>query len=175
METIKAIARRKSTRDFSDRPISDADIDTILRSACAAPVAHGEYHALHLTVVQDPDILTMLRDSAMNCFRDPIRDIYYGATTVIVISTRHGSIPELDMANAGTIGQSMMLTATDLGIDCCYIWGTALAYRADSDLAEDLQLPEGCEPIGSVAFGYAVSPDDSEKPMDLTKIGINRV
>lgn len=175
MDTLKAIARRKSTRNFKPDQLREEDVETLLRAACAAPVAHGEYHALHLTLVQDPDVLTVLKDAAMDCFRDPIRDIYYGAPTVIVISSSHGSIPELDMANAGTIAQTMMLAATSLEIDCCYVWGTVLAVRADSDLMEDLQLPEGYEPIASVAFGYAAEPDESEKPMAMDTITINRI
>lgn len=176
METLKAIACRKSTREFDpNRQISEEHLETILKAACAAPVGHGEYHALHLTVVQDPDILTTLKDTAMDCFRDPILDIYYGAPTVVVISSRHGSVPELDMCNAGTIAQNMMLAATDLGIDCVYIWGTVLAFRAEPDLVEEVNLPEGYEPIASVAFGYAVNPDTSEKPMTTDSITMNRV
>lgn len=174
METLKAIAKRKSVRQFKSDQIPEDALDTILKAGCAAPVGHGEYHALHLTVVQDPDVLNLIRETAMDCFRDPILDIYYGAPTVVIISSSHGSVPELDMANAGTIAENMMLAATDLGLDSIYIWGTVLAFRAEPDLAEDIQLPEGFEPMASVAFGYAAVPDDSEKKMELT-LGINRV
>lgn len=175
METMKALALRKSTRNFSSRQVPEQDVETILKAACTAPVGHGEYYALRLTVLRNAAIIDDIRETAVDCFRDPILDIYYGAPTVIVISTSHGSIPELDMANAGTIAQSMMLAATDLGIDCCYIWGTVLALRAEPDLADDIGLPEGHEAIASVAFGYAEVKDESEKPMDLSKIAINWV
>lgn len=175
METMRALAKRKSTRNFSDRQVPEQDIEIILKAACAAPVGHGEYHALNLTVVRDADILDTIRETAVDCFRDPILDIYYGAPTVIVISSSHGSVPELDMANAGTIAQSMMLAATDIGIDSCYIWGTVLACRAESDLLDDLELPDGYEPIASVAFGYSNEPEEPEKPMNTSTIKINRV
>jgi nitroreductase len=155
METLDCIASRKSTRSFKPVQIEDWQLEKILQAANRAPVAHGEYHALHLTVVQDAEVLTMLKDSAMDCFRDPIRDIYYGAPTVVIISTSHGSVPELDIANAGTICQTMMLCAADIGVDSCYVLGTVLAMRADPDIAEDINLPEGYEAIGSVAFGHA--------------------
>lgn len=80
-------------------------------------MAHGEYRALHLTVVQDADVLDTLRETAVDCFRDPILDIYYGALTVVIMSSSHGSVPELDMANMGTMAENMMLAATQLGID----------------------------------------------------------
>ena len=175
MDTLEAIAKRHSTRNFSDRQIPPDALETILQAACAAPVAHGEYRALHLTVVQDPDVLDTIRETAMDCFRDPILDIYYGAPTVIIMSSRHGSVPELDMANMGTMAENMMLAATQLGIDSCYIWGTALAFRAEPELADDIHLPEGFEPMGSVAFGYSKTPAGAAKPMATSAITINRV
>ena len=175
METMKAITRRKSSRNFNGKQISEEDLQTILKAACAAPVAHNEYKALHLTVVQDPDILESIRETAVDCFRDPILDIYYGAPTVIIISTSHGSVPELDMANAGTLGQSMMLAATDLGIDSCYVWGTTLAFRAEPDLADDIQLPEGLDVLGSVAFGYSETHSEQDNPMCCKGLAMNRV
>lgn len=174
METLKAIAKRKSVREFKADQIPDDALDTILRAGCAAPVGLGEYKTLHLTVVQDPDVLATIKETATDCFRDPILDIYYGAPTVILISTSHSSVPELDMANAGCIAENMMLAATDLGINCIYIWGTVLAFRAEPDLADEAELPEGFVPVASVALGYATTPDDSEKPMEFT-LGINRV
>lgn len=176
MDTFKAIARRKSTRNFDkDRQVPREAVEQILKAGCAAPVGHGEYHALHFTVVRDPDVLTTIKDTAMDCFRDPILDIYYGAPTVIIISSSHGSVPELDMANAGTMAENMMLAATDMGIDSIYIWGTVLAFRSEPDMAEDVDLPDGYEPIASIALGYALEPDDSEKPMTTDLVGINWV
>ncbi|MDL2218207.1 nitroreductase family protein [Christensenellaceae bacterium OttesenSCG-928-M15] len=175
MDTLRTIAKRKSTRQFKQDQIPRDRLETILKAACAAPVGHGEYHALHLTVVQDAEILDRIRDVAVDCFRDPVLDIYYGAPTVVIISTSHGSMPELDMANAGTIAENMMLAATDIGIDSIYIWGTVLAFRAEPDLGEDINLPEGFEPIASVALGYATEPDDSEKALSMEAIKINWV
>lgn len=37
MDTLDTIAQRRSVRKYADRPISDVDLDTILRSALAAP------------------------------------------------------------------------------------------------------------------------------------------
>lgn len=175
METLDAITRRKSTRMFTPEKISEKELEILLDAACKAPVAFGEYMNIYLTVVQDSDLLEDMKDIGMDCYRDPIRDMYYGAPTVIVISTKHGSVPELDMANAGTIAQNIILAATDLGLSSCYVWGTVLACRVDQDLLEELNLPDGCEPIGSVAVGYA-QPEDIDLPsLAQGSIEINRV
>ena len=175
METLSAIEKRKSTRVFKSEQISESDLKIILDAACKAPIAFGEYMNIHLTVVQNPDLLEDLKDIGMDCYRDPIRDMYYGAPTVIVISTKHGSVPELDMANAGTIAQNILLAATDLGLSSCYVWGTVLACRIDHDFINELELPEGYEPIGSVALGYAAPEDIDMGSLAQGKITINRV
>lgn len=38
-ETIKTILSRRSTRDFSDKPISAADLDLLIQAALHAPTA----------------------------------------------------------------------------------------------------------------------------------------
>ena len=175
MQTLDAIAKRKSTRAFKPDQISEQDLEAILNAAVKAPVGFGEYSSIHLTVIQNSTLLKDLKDIGMDCYRDPIRDMYYGAPTVIVISTRHGSVPELDMANAGTIAQNILLASTDLGLSSCYVWGTALACRVEPDFVDELDLAEGFEPIGSVAIGYA-APEDADLPsLAQGSITINRV
>ena len=175
METLVAIEKRKSTRIFKPDQISAEDLDAILKAACRAPIAFGEYMNIHLTVLQKPTLLEGLKEIGMDCYADPIRDMYYGAPTVIVISTKHGSVPELDMANAGTIGQTILLAATDLGLGSCYVWGTALACRVEPDFIDDLELPDGYEPIGSVAIGYAAPEDMHAQSLAQGSISISTV
>lgn len=49
METMKAIAKRKSTRAFNpEKGIAKADLDAILAAGCAAPVGAGDYSSLQI-------------------------------------------------------------------------------------------------------------------------------
>ena len=58
METMKAIAKRKSTRAFNpEKGIAKADLDAILAAGCAAPVGAGDYSSLHLTIIQSKEML----------------------------------------------------------------------------------------------------------------------
>lgn len=41
MDALEAIMTRRSTRAFTDEPVTDADIEAILRAAMAAPSAHN--------------------------------------------------------------------------------------------------------------------------------------
>lgn len=43
METLEAIAKRKSTRDFDpDKSVSDDLIETVVKAGCQAPVGGGD-------------------------------------------------------------------------------------------------------------------------------------
>ena len=52
MDTFAAIATRRSCRQFTDEPVSDAEIEQILRAAMAAPSA-GNEQAWQFIVVRD--------------------------------------------------------------------------------------------------------------------------
>lgn len=170
METLKALFTRKSERDFSSKQLSDEDLDTILEAACSAPVGFGEVENVHLTIVQDPDVLERLKESGKYVYQDPINDIYYGAPTVVVISTREGLISEIQPSNAATIITCMMLAATDLGIDNCYVWGTVRSFRSEPELYDLLEIPDGFSVAGSVSLGYGKQPDHGETPLKPFKM-----
>lgn len=54
MDAIEAIRRRRSVRRYTDRPVSDEDLDQILRLALLAPTG-SMAQAWSLVVVRDPD------------------------------------------------------------------------------------------------------------------------
>lgn len=61
MELMKAIAMRKSTRSYKSEQISDESLNTIINAGCAAPVGMGAYNSVHLTVIQNSDLLDKLQ------------------------------------------------------------------------------------------------------------------
>ncbi len=62
-ELRAAMARRRSVRDFSDRPVPDEVIDECLRVACSAP-SGANLQPWHFTVVRDPAIKARIREAA---------------------------------------------------------------------------------------------------------------
>ena len=108
METMKAIALRKSTRDFSTRPVSRGDLDKIVWAGCAAPVGMGEYETLRLAVITKAELLKKITAAGAEANNDPQRDILYGATALIQIFAKHGSLPAISMANAACVSFDSM-------------------------------------------------------------------
>jgi nitroreductase len=61
MEAIEAIRKRRSARRYTDRPVSDEDLDEILRLALLAPTG-GMTQAWSIIVVRDPARRAALAD-----------------------------------------------------------------------------------------------------------------
>ena len=55
MNTLDAIKRRHSTRGFTDKQISDADLNAILFAGGQAAVGGADFKSLKLYAVQDAD------------------------------------------------------------------------------------------------------------------------
>lgn len=173
METMKAIARRKSTRSYKPDQITDEVLNTVLAAGCAAPVGMGKYNTLHLTVIQDKEMLKRISASAAKVLNSE-GDILYGAPTLVLVSSNDETFPGAEYANTGCILENMLLAATDQKVDCCIIWGAGMAVSADAQLKKALAIPDGFKPIASTALGYAVSPDETEKELTVS-ITMNRV
>jgi nitroreductase len=174
METIKAMLRRRSTRGFKEDKVPENLVDAILKAGCAAPVGMGAYNSLHLTVATDKALLNKVSDAATKGTEREGQDIFYGANTVIIISSQKPPVAGLDFSNAACVAQNMLLAATDHGLDNIYIFGTVRAFAAQSSLLKEFSIPEGFTPAASVALGYAATPVSDEKPLEQ-KIAVNFV
>jgi nitroreductase len=64
MDALEAIRKRRSVRQFTDRPVSDEDLDELLRLALLAPTG-GMQQAWSLLVVRDPDRRARLAELVM--------------------------------------------------------------------------------------------------------------
>jgi len=56
METLEAIFTRRSVRDFTHDPVSQEEIEKLLKAGMQAPSA-GNEQPWHFVVIDDPDIL----------------------------------------------------------------------------------------------------------------------
>jgi nitroreductase len=175
METLQAIAKRKSTRGFTQQQIPGEALETILDAGCAAPVGMRAYDSVHITVVQDAALLKKISGAASRGGPMAGGDIYYGAPTVIIISAKTPpAVPGIEQANAACIAENMLLAATDLGIDNIYILGTLFAFQQEPELLQAAGIPAGFAPAASVALGYAAQPSSEARDIKKRAININR-
>lgn len=175
MEMMKSIAMRKSTRSYKAEQISDESLNIILNAGCAAPVGMGAYNTVHLTVIQNSDLLDKITKATANVFGNPNMKPFYGAPTLVIVSGKpNEKAPNVEIANAACIIENMALVATDIGLGSVYLWGFLASFDADKELLKELNLPEGFAPVSAIALGYPTDQLTKEKELKQT-ITINTI
>ena len=155
MELEQALYSRKSIRSYTGNKISEENLNRILKAAKAAPVGLGLYETVHLTVIENPDILNEINEKTKALFKNPEMVALYGAPTLVVVSVKlKGDMPDnAEYSNAAVMIENMALAATGMNIGCCHIWGAIVSIQNDPELAEKLELPEGFYPCSGIALG----------------------
>lgn len=174
MNTLEAIAKRKSTRAYKSEQITDEALDKILKAGMSAPVAMAKYDSLHITVVQNEQLINRIFDEAQDAVYKTIgirKSLDYGAKTLIVVSSLPPHREGMDYANGGIIIENMVLAATDLGIDSCIMGAPIAALASNRELSENIGIPEAFNPVIGAAFGYATE----EEPAKEHQISVNKV
>ncbi|MDR0885020.1 MAG: nitroreductase family protein [Clostridiales Family XIII bacterium] len=154
METISTIELRKSTRGFKDMQIPDVALDAILHAGKEAPVAMGAFQSMHVTILQDTELIRKISEVTSGT-NSTGADIFYNAPTLIIVSSMQQPTEGFAYCNAGCICENMLLAATDLGMGSVFIFGMVEAFEKDPTLLHLCEIPDGFYPVSSIAIGYA--------------------
>ncbi len=173
METLKTIYSRRTTRNYNGKAITDAQLDTLLKVAKAAPVGGGKYDSVHITVIRNADFLKEWEEEAGRQIGKPEIHPLYGAPTLILVSGMLTGTP-MDNAvysNGACIVENMQLAATDMGVGSTHIWGIVNALNAAPELKAKLGIPEGFTPTCGMAVGCVDEAfEEREIPEDKIKV-----
>ena len=167
MNTLEAIASRKSTRAYTSQAVSEEALEAILKAGSAAPVAMAKYDSLHITVIQNASLLHRINEMTSEMFSKRLgvkKNTDFGATTMILVSTQAGQLPpEMEFANAGIVVENMILAATSLGIDSVILGGAPAVIAGDDALVEELGIPQGFRPVLGALLGYAATNEPAKE------------
>jgi nitroreductase len=178
MDYLELLKHRKSVRKFLDRQLTEQDLSVILSAANGAPVGSNMYRDIHLTVVQNREILDKLSRAGAKRSENKKRmseiagdtvleggnekplkgsNPFYGAPTVIFVSHKNQTIqPGIEYSNAACVVLSMHLAAVELGLGSVFMWHALESMREipELDNAYLLNLPENFSPLLGIAIGY---------------------
>lgn len=174
METLEAIAKRTSTRKFKEIQISEENLQAILKAGMSAPVGSGLYESLHITVIQDMDILNAIGYAVTEMVSAKFgkrMDKNFGAPTMIVVSSKPPVFLGLEYANAACIIENMAIAATSLGIDNIVWAGPTSIISENEEIRKAVNIPEDFNPVLCISFGYGTENNRPKKH----KITTNRI
>jgi nitroreductase len=152
MDALEAIFQRKSVRQFTDQPISEADLNTILTAGMAGPSCVNARDWSFL-VVRDP--ATLARMAAANGKpAEPLKGAALGILVCGDLERAFAGAKEYWIIDGAIAAQNMILAAEALGIGSVWLGTWPQMERVESQRAL-FSLPETVVPHSLIAFGYA--------------------
>ena len=156
MEFKDLLAERRSVRKYSEREVPREVVERLLRETLTAPSSRNS-RSTRLLVVEDP--ATVARMAAM---RDYGSGFLKGVPRAIVV-LGDTAASDLWKVNAAISATVLQLACVDEGLASCWVHVEGRPRRReepDGEQAADylrtfLPIPEGCEPLCVIAFGYS--------------------
>lgn len=174
MEALEAITKRTSTRKFKEIQISEENLQAILKAGMSAPVGSGLYDSLHITIIQNMEILNTIGDAVTEMVSEKFgkrMDKNFGAPTMMVVSSKPAVFPGIGYANAACVIENMAIAATSLGIDNVVWAGPTAVISKDTAIRNALHIPDDFNPTLCISLGYGT---EINKPKNH-EIATNRI
>ena len=167
-QTVDVILGRRSIRNFSEKMISEKELNKILECGLFAPTAKNRQN-WHFTVITNKERIEIINELALvgmkkiGIDKEPGFNVFYNAPVVIVLSSKVSGYSGID---AGCAIENMSIAASSMGIGSCIIGQTRYMYhQADKrEINRLLKIPDGYDHDISICFGYPKGDKPSAKP-----------
>lgn len=157
---------RRSTREYTEEGVSKEDMQQIVEAGTLAPSGMGRNELMFVGLTNEyaKEYLSI----AKNQFG---MDRYYGAKHIILVF-RNKEIESLYLLDVGAAMENMLLKATNLGLQSCWIHAAKdLAENKDfSKFQEKLGLDSKYEVLESIAIGHGEKNIDKEVDNSRAKV-----
>lgn len=160
-DTLKTIHSRKSVRSYSEKPVSNDELLTLVKAGMAAPTGKN-VQPWEFVILTDREKLDSLAEVL------PYAKMLKGASSAIVVCGND------DTENGGSFywyldcsaaAQNILLAAESMGLGA--VWTAAYPYEDRmSPVSETLELPLNIKPLCVIPIGY---PRTESKPKDKFK------
>jgi nitroreductase len=161
MDALDAILSRRSIRTYTDEPVSDLHIESLLRAGMAAPSA-GNQQVWEFVVIDQRQLLDAIptvHPYAQMCTQAPL-------CIVVCADPSREKYAGFWVQDCSAATQNILVAAHALGLGAVWLGIAAGGDRAQQ-LADLLQLPDGIEPLALIAVGHPaemLAPEDRFDP-----------
>ncbi len=157
MDALEAIRTRRSVRRFTVEPVTEDQLETLLRAAMSAPSA-GNQQPWHFIVVDDRALLDRIPEFspyASMCRQAPLGILVCGDTTL----EKH---PGYWIQDCSAATQNLLLAAHALGLGA--VWtGVHPREERSRSFRDLLKLPDHIMPLAFIVIGH---PAERPQPQD---------
>lgn len=157
---IDNIMTRTSVRSYSDKAVTDEQMDTLLRAAMAAPTA-GNKQPWRFVVIRDKEKLNYISENfwSMKMISDAQAAVVVCGDTT---STFKGEGVDYWVQDTSAATENLLLAAHAMGLGAVWCGVYPISERVKS-FSELLNLPSQILPLNCIAIGY---PEGETTPKD---------
>ena len=153
---MNSIFERRSIRKFTNKKISDINLQEILRAGMCAPSAHNQ-KSWSFIVIKDKEIFKTIMQL------HPYSSMLKTADIVIMVCSTDINKVDFWAQDCSAATQNILLEATALGLGSCWL-GVYPIHELCERLRTIFNIPNGNIPFSLVALGY---PDEQKEPNNL--------
>ena len=172
---LDVILSRKSVRSYTDQPVSDEQVETMLRAAMAAPTGMN-VQPWRFVVVRDQAVKDKLAGPRGGMIAQaPVVFVICGETTLMRKPFGQPDAEAVEVENGNwtqdcsAATENLLLAAEALGLGA--VWTAAFPYEDRvAPIREALGLPDNVAPLCVVPCGYPAGddqPKDKWKPENI--------
>lgn len=150
---LEAIRNRRSVRFYRETPVSDADIEEVLKAGFCAPTGHNE-RGWHAIVVKDQaikDAISGLHQWSRILARAPV------VVVVCVDKSNHS----LWIEDGSAFMENMLVQAAEMGLGTCWVM---LREEDKGIIHEALGVPEHIAVLAATPLGYPARHPGPHEP-----------
>lgn len=135
-EILDIIRKRRTIRRYAEKDIDDAQVDTLLEMAMAAPNRLNR-QPWHFVVIRDKDLQRKLAELL------GLRPYLENAPVVVAVAARPGLSTTWQMDVSAAV-ENMMIAATAMGLGTAWVGepGSVMWTMAEEMLGEALHIPK---------------------------------
>jgi len=158
VDTLEAIARRRSVRRYKPDAVSQELIEKVVDAGRRAPTARNEqpWEFVVVTDAQMRSSLAAICDYGKFIKESPVCIVTFCRDTKYYLEDGCAAI------------ENMLVAAEALGLGTCWVAGDKKEYA--STIAEKLGVPNTHRLIGLVAMGYAADSGQATKKRPLSEV-----
>lgn len=165
MDALKAIMTRRSVRDFTHDPVSEEDIQDLLKAGMQAPSAKNE-QPWHFVVIDDPNLLHTIPEF------HPYSKMLMDAPVAILVCSELALENGSAVQDCSAATQNILLAAHAKGLGAVWL-GIYPNEKRVSGMEALVELPEGIHPVSLIAVGHPASQPEHKNRYKEDRVHFN--
>ena len=161
-ELIQTIFARRSIRRYTDEPVGEADIRTLLEAAMAAPSASNR-KPWHFVVVTGRQTLDGLAEV------HPHGKMLFEATLCIAVCGDLSTFERFWVQDCSAATENLLLAATALGLGAVWL-GVYPREDRVAAVRQVLGLPETVTPLNLISIGHPAEEKEPRTQYDQSRV-----